>query len=252
MSLCTVAKYNKVMEKERSQRTPGKTDAVYLQLKSDIEDGVFLPGETLPEITLVERTGASRTPVREALRRLAADGLVEIAPRRPAVVSRISLRTVRELFDFRRIVEPAAVRLVAQDAQDSAEIMKSFQDLQKDFQQIRKLDYNEEFATKFRVNARRFDDLLLQYTPNGHLRRSIAELRTHTARLKRIAHTDHQRLHESITEHMAMCKAIIAGDGQQAATILVEHLDHVDRAIFTALLDQQESGRSRSHVDLLG
>lgn len=250
--MCTDAKYTGSMDKERSPRTPGKSDAVYLQLKSDIEDGVFLPGETLPEIMLVERTGASRTPVREALRRLAADGLVEIAPRRPAVVSRISLRTVRELFDFRRVVEPAAIRLVAQEAQDSTAVQESFQALKSDFEQILNLDYSEGFAEKFRSNARRFDDLLLQYTPNGHLGRSISELRTHTARLKRIAHTDHQRLNESISEHIAMCEAIIDGQGQRAAAILDEHLNHVDRAIFAALLDQQESGRSRSHVDLLG
>lgn len=250
--MCTDAKYTGFMDKERSPRTPGKTDAVYLQLKSDIEDGVFMPGETLPEIMLVERTGASRTPVREALRRLAADGLVEIAPRRPAVVSRISLRTVRELFDFRRIVEPAALRLVAQEAHESPVVKESFQALKNDFQQILNLDYNEEFATAFRTNARRFDDLLLQHTPNGHLSRSISELRTHTARLKRIAHTDHQRLNESIAEHIAMCEAITEGHGQRAAEILDEHLYHVDRAIFAALLDQQESGRSRSHVDLLG
>lgn len=248
--MCTEAKYTRYMEKDHSQRTLGKTDAVYLQLKSDIEDGVFFPGETLPEIMLVERTGASRTPVREALRRLASDGLVEIAPRRPAVVSRISLRTVRELFDFRRIVEPAAIRLVTQETQESTKMRDSFVTLKQDFQKILNLKYDESFAAKFRTNARRFDDLLLQHTPNGHLSRSISELRTHTARLKRIAHTDHQRLNESITEHIAMCEAIIAGQGQRAATILDEHLDHVDRAIFAALLDQQESGRSRSDVDL--
>ncbi len=240
------------MDKDLSQRAPGKTDAVYLQLKSDIEEGVFSPGETLPEIMLVDRTGASRTPVREALRRLAADGLVEIAPRRPAVVSRISLRTVRELFDFRRIIEPAAIRLVAREAEESAEIRDRFAALQQDFQEILGLEYNESFAARFRANTRHFDDLLLQYTPNGHLSRSIAELRTHTARLKRIAHTDHARLHESTAEHIAMCQAIIEGQEQQAATMLDEHLHHVDRAIFAALLDQQESGRSRGHVDLLG
>ena len=78
-----------------------KVDLVHRRLKEEIELGELAPGTPLSELSLVERTGASRTPVREALRRLAAEGLVDLVPRQGARVSRVSPQSVRDLFDFR-------------------------------------------------------------------------------------------------------------------------------------------------------
>jgi DNA-binding transcriptional MocR family regulator len=114
------------MAEQVGAKPVGKTEAVYLRLKTEIENGDFEPGQALTEFMLVEHTGASRTPVREALRRLAAEGLVNIAPRVGATVARISLRTVRELFDYRRVLEPAAIRMVVQEAAQVPGITERF------------------------------------------------------------------------------------------------------------------------------
>lgn len=214
----------------------GKAERAYAQLRADIETGVLAPGQTLSEIELVAYTGASRTPVREAIRRLAAEGLVDLAPRRAPTVSRISLRSARALFDFRRIVEPIAVRMVTQKAADNPSLRDSFLRVLDAFAAIRGVEYSPEFAEKFRDAAAEFDRLVAANTPNEYLGRSIVDLRPHSARLRFIAHGDVSRLQESVEEHMNMCHAIVNGDADAAADAMTTHLNHVDQAIFRQLM----------------
>ena len=104
------------------------------RLKEEIELGELAPGTPLSELSLVERTGASRTPVREALRRLAAEGLVDLVPRQGARVSRVSLQSVRDLFDFRALLEPAAVRQATEAAAADPQLRR---DLHGDAHRVR-------------------------------------------------------------------------------------------------------------------
>jgi DNA-binding GntR family transcriptional regulator len=91
-----------------------------------------------------------------------------------------------------------------------------------------------------------FDTTLIECTPNPHLSRAIRELRPHTARLRRIAHANRERLMDAIGEHRAMCRAIVDGEAGAAAESLRLHLVHVDEAIFKALL----SGRDNRGRDI--
>lgn len=243
--------YTERMVEHTSGRRPGKTELVYRQLKAEIEDGIFLPGQDLPEAVLVEHTGASRTPVREALRKLAAEGLVDLEPRRAATVARISLRSVRELFDYRRILEPASIRLVVAEASRSSDIREVFSGLQGQLEQLAGEEYSREFAQRFRELTAEFDLALVRFTPNAHLYRAISDLRPHTARLRRIAHMEQGRLGESIREHVAMCGHIISGDADAAARELGAHLTHVHDAIIQALLSGRQDTRTGAAVDLV-
>ncbi|QDG65430.1 MULTISPECIES: GntR family transcriptional regulator [unclassified Pseudarthrobacter] len=228
----------------------GKTESVYLRLKSEIENGDFQPGQALTEFMLVDHTGASRTPVREALRRLAAEGLVNIAPRVGATVARISLRSVRELFDYRRVLEPAAIRMVVEEASANPEIAQTFGGIEARFAALANEPQANDFIDEYRVLAEEFDAVLNDCTPNEHLSRAIRELRPHTARLRRIAHADRDRLMDAIEEHRGMCRAIIDGDAAAAAEALRLHLVHVDEAIFRALLSPGRDARG-GDVDLV-
>ena len=228
----------------------GKTEAVYSRLKAEIEQGFFEPGQALTEIALVAHTGASRTPVREALRRLAAEGLVNIAPRVGATVARISLRSVRELFDYRRILEPAAIRMVVEEAAANPEITAKFQSIANRFSKLDGQAYSEEFAATYRELADVFDVTLIDCTPNYHLSRSIRDLRPHTARLRRIAHTDRERLGYAVKEHIRMCQAVVSGEADSAAEALRLHLVHVDEAIFKTLMSTARESRG-SVIDLV-
>jgi DNA-binding GntR family transcriptional regulator len=195
------------------------------------------PGQNLPEVELVEYTGASRTPVREAVRRLAAEGLINLAPRRAPSVSHISLRSARALFDFRRMLEPPAIGLVAGRIRENPKLAALFLELRDKFVAMRDQPNTEEFNRAFTDATAEFDRLLAEHTPNEYLSRSITDLRPHSARLRHIAHRDESRLQDAINEHIEMCDALIASDSKAASESMTRHLHHVDQAIFRRLLD---------------
>jgi DNA-binding GntR family transcriptional regulator len=91
-------------------------DFVYGQLRSAIRNQELKPGDRLREVELAERLGVSRTPVREALKRLEADGLTQLAPPRGFVVTELTHRRVMELYAMREILAGVAARFAAEQA----------------------------------------------------------------------------------------------------------------------------------------
>lgn len=216
----------------------GKAEQVYRQLRDAIESGELAPGQQLPEIALVEKTGFSRTPVREALRQLAADGLVEIEPRRAPTVSRISVQGTRDLFAFRRVIETAAIELLAKQATSSEEIKTRFSDLAKKFAELAKAEGKPEFIPRFYELAAEFDELVIAAAPNRYIVDSIAALKPHLTRVRRISKTDQSRLPQSINEHIEICEAIVNGDSSRASAVMASHLFHVENAVFKQLIGE--------------
>ena len=214
---------------------PSKADRVHAQLKEEIELGELAPGEPLSELSLVARTGASRTPVREALRRLAAEGLVDLAPRLGARVSRVSAQSVRDLFEYRQLLEPVAIRQATEAAAADPAVRRVFADMRDDFARIRDRAPSHERSRDFYELADRFDWAIIDATRNEHLRRTIADLRPHTARLRNLSHLDPQRTDVSVAEHLAMCDALLAGDPDTAAARIATHLAESVRTIFRNL-----------------
>ena len=224
-----------------------KADLVHRQIKEEIELGELVPGTPLSELWLVERTGASRTPVREALRRLAADGLVDLVPRQGARVSRVSLQSVRDLFDFRALLEPAAMRQATEAAAADPAVRRTFTSMRTEFTRILRRVPSPARSRAFYELADRFDWTIIEATRNEHLRRAIADLRPHTARLRNLSHGDPQRVEASIPEHLRMCDALLAGDADEAADAIREHLAQSLQTIFRNLAQGPGEG-----LDLLG
>ncbi len=202
-----------------------KADLVHRRLKEEIELGELAPGTPLSELSLVERTGASRTPVREALRRLAAEGLVDLAPRQGARVSRVSLQSVRDLFDFRTLLEPAAIRQATEAAAADPALRRSFASMRTEFARIQQRIPSKARSGAFFELADRFDWTVIRATRNEHLRRTIAELRPHTARLRNLSHVDPQRVDVSVAEHLVICDAVLRGDAEEAAARTADRLN---------------------------
>ena len=224
-----------------------KAELVHRRLKEEIELGELAPGTPLSELSLVERTGASRTPVREALRRLAAEGLVDLVPRQGARVSRVSLQSVRDLFDVRALLEPAAMRQATEAATADPELRRVFAALRTEFARLERRAPSQARSRAFYDAADRFDWAIIGATRNEHLRRTIAELRPHTARLRNLSHVDPKRVEVSVAEHLSMCDALLAGDADGAAAAIAEHLTQSLRTIFRNLAHVPGDG-----LDLLG
>jgi DNA-binding GntR family transcriptional regulator len=220
---------------ELAAAAASKADQVHRLLKEEIELGELPPGTPLSELSLVERTGASRTPVREALRRLAAEGLVDLTPRQGARVSRVSLQSVRDLFDFRAMLEPEAIRQATGAAAADPALRKTFADMRSEFARFQRRVPSQARSRAFYELADRFDWAIIGATRNEHLRRTIAELRPHTARLRNLSHVDPQRVDVSVAEHLTICDALLAGDAEAAAALTAAHLADSLRTIFRNL-----------------
>ena len=222
----------------------GKTEAVYRQLRAQIESWELGPGARLSEVVIAERLGASRTPVREAIRRLSREGLVRFTPGEVAQVAPISLRGVRVLFEFRMILEPAAVRMVTLDGLSSPALLAPFRQIADELDELATdLDARprDELANRFYELAERFDQAVITACHNEPLATTIADRRGQTARLRGIAQADPRGLERSLEEHRRMCRAVLDGDPDAAARELAQHLAEVLRAVIDGLT--RDAGR---------
>ena len=203
-------------------------ERAYATLLREIQDGGLAPGTVLAEVEQATRLGVSRTPLREALRRLAADGLVRQASPRVTVVAGIDAADIRSLFDVRRALEETGARLAARhgDAAVFAELAAAFADTDAD------ADPDAYYAL-----IARFDAALDAATGNGYLTAALKIVRTHLVRVRRLARDNPARLSASIGEHRLIASAIAAGDADLAAHATHVHLHNA----LTSILDSLEA-----------
>jgi DNA-binding GntR family transcriptional regulator len=223
----------------------GKTEAVYRQLRAQIESWELAPGARLSEVALAERLGASRTPVREAIRRLSREGLVRFTPGEVAQVAPISLRGVRALYEFRMILEPAAVRMVTLDGLSSPALLAPFRQIAEELDVVAAElgdRPREELLTPFYELTDRFDQAIIQACHNEPLATTIADRRGQSARLRGIAHTDPRGMERSLEEHRRICRAMVEGDPDAAARELAQHLAETLRSITEGLTRTARDG----------
>lgn len=223
----------------------GKTHAVYLRLRELIETMELPPGAQLSETSLAERLDASRTPVREAIRQLSHEGLISFTPGSGARVAPISLHGVRTLFEFRMILEPAALRMVAEDGRSRPELLTEFTDIAAELDAMAdRVDTapHAELAPHFYRLTERFDRAVTATCHNEQLARTIAHQRGQSARLLEVAHSATERLPGSAREHRHMCRAVLDGEAEEAAAALTEHLSRTRQAIIEQLTHGIDAG----------
>ncbi|MER7786847.1 GntR family transcriptional regulator [Streptomyces sp. NPDC097640] len=239
-------------------RATGKSEAVYERLKSDIESLRLRPGTKLGEVQLGEELGASRTPVREAIRRLAREGLVDFVPGEVARVAPISLGGVRALFEFRMLLEPRAALSVATAGAADERALLPFREL---------LERLEEFDESFRARdaaaqarsyqefyeiTEDFDQSVIAACRNQYLARTIRDLRSETVRLRHLSHSGPRRMLTSLDEHRAMLKAITRGDAQAAEAACRHHLAQTLQALIDSLTGQDLALGTDVQLDVVG
>ena len=192
------------------------SDRAYRTLRDEIVNWELPPGSMLAEVEQSTRLGVSRTPLREALSRLTANGLVEPQAGRGLVVTAVSLDNITELFEARQALEQRAAALAA-ERRDPA----IFVELQQELRQVARLldDHHAYYDL-----VARFDSALDDATHSPYLVAALRGLRTHLVRIRRLAQDDRQRLIAAANEHLLIVDAIIAGDRELAAHATHVHL----------------------------
>ncbi|MEQ4567915.1 GntR family transcriptional regulator [Paenarthrobacter sp. CAP02] len=203
------------------------SDRAYTALREDIIEWRLRPGTVLAEVEQSERLGVSRTPVREALGRLTAEGLTTAAGGRGVVVTDISLENIDELFELRETLEVRAAGLAAERGEPGI-----FAELHAQLLLAPGL-LNENDPTRhdYYGLVGRLDDAIDAAISNTYMAHAMRSLRVHLVRVRRLAADDSARLHAAAAEHAAIAEAIAAGNPRlaEAATTLHLHrsLTHV-------------------------
>ena len=202
------------------------SDRAYRTLLDEIQSGALQPGAVLGEVDQSSRLGVSRTPLREALGRLAADGLVVQASPRVTVVSDIDAGDIRELFEVRRALEETAARLAAERGTRDvfAEIAGA----------LGETDAAADPDAYYALIAR-FDRALDAAVENDYLTAALKNVRTHLVRVRRLARDNPDRLAASVAEHRLIAAAIAVGDGDLAAHATHVHLYNALTSILASL-----------------
>jgi DNA-binding GntR family transcriptional regulator len=210
------------------------SDRAYATLLDEIQRGALPPGAVLGEVEQAARLGVSRTPLREALGRLAADGLVVQQSPRVTAVSDVDADDIRELFEVRRALEEAAVRLAAErgDARVFAALATDFTD---------DLVADGEQRDAYYALIARFDAAIDAAVANDYLVGALRTVRTHLVRVRRLARDNPARLAASVAEHRLIASAIAAGAPDLAAHATHVHLHHALESILSSLEGQAHS-----------
>jgi len=210
---------------------------IFEALQEEILDGTLAPGDRIKEADIADRFGLSRTPVREALRRLETRGLLTHEPHRGMVVSQLDASAVAELYAMREILDGAAARLAAQHASD-VEIREMQRQIARDRQLV-------GAPKQLAASNRAFHAAILRAAHNRFLMKASDTLAEALALLGPTTLAIPGRGPQSIDEHAEIVEAVAAKDPDAADAAARAHI----QSSFAARLAQIDDAMTRDDAD---
>jgi DNA-binding GntR family transcriptional regulator len=193
-------------------------DVVFKTLREAILKGDLAPGERLMEIKLANQLGVSRTPIREAIRKLELEGLVVMVPRKGAEVAKITEKDLRDVLEVRASLEELAISLACERITD-----EKIAELKDALEQFRTVIKGKD-VTKIAQMDVAFHDVIFEATQNARLVQMVNNLREQMYRYRLEYLKDfstHSRLDE---EHVKIFEAVSARDIERATALIREHI----------------------------
>ena len=209
-------------------------DVVFNTLRQAILKGELAPGERLMEIQLAEKLGVSRTPIREAIRKLELEGLVLMIPRKGAEVAKISEKSLRDVLEVRRSLEELAIELACQRMTD--EEIEQLGERQNDFKNA----INKGNAMNIAETDEAFHDVIYLGTGNDKLVQILNNLREQMYRYRIEYLKDSAVRRQLAKEHKAICEALRTHDRESALRYVYVHIDNQQKAIIRSLNEEKE------------
>ena len=210
---------------------------IYERLYQQIEFGALAPGERLDERRLCEMLNVSRTPLRHAVERLAADGLVEKRPYQGHFVRSFSVEDVDNLYRVRIVLEEFGIR-AAVEAMSEEEI-----DELDGLARAARSAFESGDLVGLSEHDKRFHALIMQCSRNATLIDLLAKLASQIHSIRTFANRNHDMARDTTDDRAAVVEALRARDADRAVVLLGHHIDAVRRSVIAQL--QAEAGVSQ-------
>ncbi len=204
-------------------------DELLERLRDLIVEGELRPGAKIPEAELCVRFGVSRTPLREALKALAAEGLVTLLPNRGAIVAETTLEEIDELFPIMGALEALAGELACARISD-AEVAA----LRRDHVKMVKHFERGDWGGYTKLN-RTIHEAIFAAAGNSALSALYQQLLVRTHAVRFVAKKSVTRWREAVDDHEKMIQAIDKRDGKALARLLALHLKHKAESVREAM-----------------
>jgi DNA-binding GntR family transcriptional regulator len=193
-------------------------ERLFERMRTHIIEGRFAPGQRLVEADLTEQFGISRGPLREAVRRLAAEGLVDITHNRGARVKRLDHGEVIALYEVREVMEGLAARLAAERASTAER-----KEIKSVFDEMTKALKANDVRGYIGLNSR-FHALIMQAARNPALDSALTRLQTPVLRVQFESMMTRDVVNESFEEHRGIVEAIAGKNAEQAERLMRHHV----------------------------
>ena len=209
-------------------------EVVFNTLREAIISGELKPGERLMEVKLAEKMGVSRTPVREAIRKLELEGLVSMLPRKGAHVAELSAKDIMDVLEVRATLDGMATSLAAERITD--EEIKDLSHIQVQFEGY---TYKENLQGSIKKDVE-FHELIYRASRNERLIQISSNLREQIQRFRVIYMKDYSNPKDLIKEHQCILEAISRHDVEGAKRYAQIHIDNQEKSIIKALKDMDK------------
>jgi len=199
------------------------SDQAYAVIRDLIVTLDLAPGSVVSEQDLMVRLGMGRTPIREALRMLAQDRLVDIYPRRGMFVTGIDVRDLAALSEVRTVIEPAAARLATERItdEDRAELDALLAEL-----------HGHGIGSRPLIDLdRRIHGFVYRCARSAYLADACQRHYTHALRIWFLALDRLENLDDAVREHVAILEAVREGDPDRAAQVMLGHIEGFEQSI---------------------
>jgi DNA-binding GntR family transcriptional regulator len=201
-----------------------RVEEAYRHLKTRIMSADLPPGASLNELEIAAALGTSRTPVREAIRKLEQEGLAMRYPNRGAIVTKLSMTDVLEIWQLREILEPAACALAA-DRIDREALAR----VESTFLALRGQEMGPEAYEAFLRADMGLHGLIVDSTGNATLRSVLGMLNERIVQVRVV--TSPARFQSAVAEHLAIVAALKARDAQEAMAAMRRHLERARQSL---------------------
>lgn len=204
-------------------------DVVFQTLRKAILTGELKPGERLMEIHLANRLGVSRTPIREAIRKLELEGLVTMIPRRGAEVARITEKSLRDVLEVRRALDALCAELACRRITEEEKVQ-----LKAACQNFEKATSSKDTTVIAKADVA-IHDIIVAATGNNRLVQLVNNLSEQMYRYRFEYIKDESQHERLIEEHRMIYESIMNKDCETAARVARLHIDNQEAAVITQL-----------------